>query len=83
VGLFYTAAEPTWGVNSVIDQLVPVKRICKHSKPWINKDNADQIKRQRRAKRRWKKRRGPKNYAVYEESVRITEKMFTKAKELV
>ena len=37
-------------LTTLADNLVPVKTICKHSKPWINKEVAAQLKLQRNAK---------------------------------
>ena len=51
------------------DELVPVRIICKHTKPWISKELSDQLQRQRMAKMRWKKRRSARNYAEYQNTL--------------
>ena len=68
-------------INDVADGLVPTKIVCQHSKPWITKELADQFKKQRTAKRKWKHRRSPRNYAIYQKMVDDTEKMLTDAKQ--
>ena len=45
----------------IADALVSTKVTCKHSKPWITKELAEQLKGQRKAKRNWKYRRSPRN----------------------
>jgi len=68
-------------LNDVADGLVPTKIVCQHSKPWITKELSEQFKKQRTAKRKWKYRRSPRNYAIYQKMVNETEKMLTDAKQ--
>ena len=68
-------------LNNVADRLVSTKVVCQHSKPWITKELAEQPKKQRKAKRKWKYRRSPRNYAVYHKMVNDTEKMLLDAKQ--
>jgi len=58
-----------------------MKVICKHSKPWITKELAEQLKSQRKAKRKWKYRRSPRNYAEYQKTVEDTENMIVDVKQ--
>jgi len=37
-------------LTTISDRLVPVKNVCKHSKPWIDKELSHQLKQQRTAK---------------------------------
>jgi len=67
-------------LNTVVEQSVPTRCVCKHSKPWIRKELSEQLKRQRTARSRWKKRRSPRNYAAYQEMVQTTESMFLDAR---
>jgi len=68
-------------LRDIADGLVPTKVICKHSKPWITKELTEQLKTQRQARRKWKNRRSPRNYAVYQKIVKDTEKMIAEVKQ--
>ena len=54
------AHQLSLALTSLANRLVPIKVICKHSKPWVNEVVA-QLKIQRYAKLSWRKRRSPKN----------------------
>ena len=74
-------ARLTATLRDTAEGLVPTKVICKHSKPWITKELTGQLKKQRQARRKWKNRRRPRNYAMYQKIVEDTEKMLTDVKQ--
>ena len=68
-------------LSDIANSLVPTKIICQHSKPWMTKELAEQLQSQRKAKRKWKYRRSPRNYAIYQKMVEDTEKMIADVKQ--
>ena len=70
----------TEALTNLGEKLVPVKVICAHSKPWVTRELSDQLKKQRQVKRKWKRRRTPRNYTEYQEVLKETEQMIDAAK---
>ena len=75
------AQQLTDALTDVADDLLSEKTICKHSKPWIDTEIIEKLREQRAAKKKWKRRRSPRNYEKYTELVDQTEKMISEAKD--
>ena len=61
------------------EKLVPVKVVCKQSKPWFTGELSDQLKKQKQTKKKCRRRSTPRNYAEYYEVLRKTEEMIEEA----
>jgi len=73
-------SELTRALLELADKLVPQKVICRYSKPWYNREMSEQLQKQREAKKKWRKRKSPSNYAAYQSMLRQTEQMLEAVK---
>ena len=69
----------TSGLHNLVAELGTTRRICTHSKPWIDKASSDQLKKLRQAKKKMRQRRSPANVRAFKDMQEETTQIINRA----